>query len=136
MNQPGTLFWLSTGKSMELSKSEAFKEQNQTSKRELFAKILIVLMPWSTFLKSLILDVSRSSEYVCVHCNYLYVVLTLYFISGMVQPELWCSPATSAEKNNSRWVSPLKKVIFLPNFVILWSTDMSDFIRGYLKFLR
>ena len=80
--------------------------------------------------KSLILDVSLSSKWVCVYDNYLSFVLTLYSVSGMEQPGYWCSPATSAEESYNRWVSSVKKVIFFPNFVVLWRTDMPDFNRG------
>ena len=49
------------------------------------------------FFKSLILDyvVWLSSEYVSVYGNYFCFVLDMYFVSGMVQPKYWYSPATS-----------------------------------------
>ena len=39
------------------------------------------------FFKRLVLDVSPSSQYVCVCDNYFCFVLTFNFVSGMVQPE-------------------------------------------------
>ena len=51
------------------------------------------------------------------------------FVSGMVQAEYECRSATSAKKSYNRWVSLVKKVIFLPNFVIPRTTGMSEFIR-------
>ena len=79
----------------------------------------------------MILDVSPGCEYICGYNNCLCFVLTLYLIPGMVQPEYSCSPSTSIEKSYNRWVSSVKKVIFLPNSVILWGTDiLSEFIRG------
>ena len=38
------------------------------------------------------LDTWTSFKDVCVYDNYLYFVLTLYFVSCMVQPKYWCSP--------------------------------------------
>lgn len=49
-------------------------------------------------------------------------VLFLCFVSGLLQPEYWCSQAISVEKSYNKSVSSVKEVILLPNFMILWRT--------------
>ena len=52
------------------------------------------------------------------------------FVSGMVQPEPWYRPATSAENIGNRRISFVKKVIFYWSFVIHWRTDViSEYTR-------
>ena len=68
---------------------------------------------------------------VFVYMTMAYFVLILYFFIVMVQTDYWSSPATPAKKSYNRGVSSVKKVIFLPNIVILWRIDIvSEFIGG------
>ena len=56
--------------------------------------------------------------YVWQLIGYLCFLLTLCFATRIVKSEYWCSPAPLAEKSYNRWISFVKKVIFLSNFVI------------------
>ena len=97
------------------------RNNGQTSRMEGFAQRVTGLKPLTTCSKAWS-SMFQQPLNMCVYDNYLCFVLTSYFLSRMVQPEYWCSLAT-LRFATLQWASLVKKVIFLPNFVILWRTD-------------
>ena len=60
----------------------------------------------------------------------LFLLCTLFLV--------WCNYSIETARlfPPRRWVSSVKKLIFLPKFVIFWRADIiCEFIRGYLKFV-
>lgn len=127
----GLLFWLS------LAISEAYQKLSQSSRMELFIKIVHSSKPLTTFSG---LDLRCFNKLLTHFCIRQLPLFFLYFAICFWYGATGVLMQTSANKSYNRWVLSVKKVFSLSNFVILWRSEFCNIWafrgEGSLKFVR
>ena len=113
----GLLFWLSLGI------SEVYQKLSQSSRMELFIKLVLSSKLSNTFSRLELRCLNKLFKHLCIVQSLLfcfYFALCFWYGANGVLMQ------TSANKSHNRWVLLVKKVFSLSNFVILWRSEFCN----------